>query len=97
MPIVFIPTSLRPQAGGAESVEVEGANVRQLVEELDRRFPGFAAHLLEDGRLKSNLAVAVDGEVCPLGLRERVEPDSEVHFVPALAGGKGLPLSGECV
>ena len=32
-------------------------------------------------------AVAVDGEVVVAGLRARVGPESEVHFLPALAGG----------
>jgi hypothetical protein len=31
--------------------------------------------------------VAVDGEVSVLGLQERVDTDSEVHFIPALGGG----------
>lgn len=87
MALVYIPTALQPQAGGAETVEIAGRTVRELVDELDRRFPGFAANLLEDGKLRSSLAVAVDGEVSPLGLSERVPPDAEVHFVPALAGG----------
>jgi len=32
--------------------------------------------------------VAVDGEISPLGLLERVHPSSEVHFVAAIRGGK---------
>jgi hypothetical protein len=30
----------------------------------------------------------VDGEVSPLGLLEKVESASEVHFVLAISGGK---------
>lgn len=87
MPTVYIPTALRPEADGAETLDLPGSTVRDLVEELDRRYPGLAKNLVEDGKLKSNLAVAVDGEVSPLGLREKVGADAEVHFVPALAGG----------
>ncbi len=73
---------------GASSIEASGATVRQLVEDLEQRFPGFQKGLIADGKLKPNLAVAVDGEVSPLGLREKVGPDSEVHFIPALSGGR---------
>ena len=32
-------------------------------------------------------AVVIDGETGPLGLLERVNEDSEVHFIPAIGGG----------
>ena len=87
MAVVFIPRALEPKLGGAKSIEVEGATVRELLEAIDRLHPGFSANLLDDGRLRSNLAVAVDGVVSPMGLREKTPGDAEVHFVPALAGG----------
>ncbi len=42
---------------------------------------------MEDGEIRSNLAVAVDGEVARMGLMERVGEDAEIHFVPAIGGG----------
>jgi molybdopterin synthase sulfur carrier subunit len=87
MATVFLPTLLRPLAGGRESVEVDGSNVRQVVDGLDLQFPGVKDRLLDQGRLRKNVSVAVDGEVSPLGLLEKVEPASEVHFVLAISGG----------
>jgi molybdopterin synthase sulfur carrier subunit len=84
---VYIPALLQPLTGGRASVEAEGATVRQLIENLDRIFPGLGDRLLEQDRLRPNISVAVDGEVTPLGLLERVEPESEVHFVAAIKGG----------
>ena len=89
MATVFIPTLLQPAVGGVKRVEVTGATVRQVIEELERLHPGIEAQLVDDGRLRTNLSVAVDGEVSPLGLLERVGPNSEVHFVTAISGGLG--------
>jgi hypothetical protein len=33
------------------------------------------------------MAVFVNGEIPSTGLRARVEPDTEIHFAPAIAGG----------
>lgn len=84
MATVFIPHALRSFAGGQESVEAAGATVREVVNNLE---PGLRAQLLDGTKLKANLAVAVDGAVAPMGLLERVEPGSEIHFVAAISGG----------
>ncbi len=84
---VFIPTMLQPLAGGVKEVQIEAGNVRQAVDELDKLFPGMKARLVEENKIRSNLAVAIDGEVGRLGLLEKLSDDSEVHFVPAISGG----------
>ena len=84
---VFIPTMLQPLAGGVKEVQIEAGNVRQAVDELDRLFPGLKARLVEENKIRSNLAVAIDGEVGRLGLLEKLGETSEVHFVPAISGG----------
>ena len=72
---------------GQTQIEVEGETVRQVVEALEERYPGFKDRIVADDRIKTEIAVAVDGEVVVAGLRARVGPESEVHFLPALAGG----------
>jgi molybdopterin converting factor small subunit len=86
---VFIPSLLQSAAGGAASVELDGATVGELVSALEARFPALAGRIAAVGALRPNLAVAIDGEVTPLGLRARTGPDSEVHFVAAIKGGRG--------
>jgi molybdopterin converting factor small subunit len=51
MPTVVIPALLRKLTNGQERVAVRGASVRQVVEDLERQFPGIETHLLEDGDL----------------------------------------------
>ncbi len=89
MPEVHIPAMLRDLTGGRATVDAAGATVREVVDDLERQCPGLRDRLTADGRLRSKLSVAVDGEVSPLGLRETVQPSSEVHFVAAIKGGSG--------
>ena len=72
---------------GNHNVEVEGETVRQVVDALETRYPGFKGRIVENDRIKTEIAVAIVGEVVTAGLRAKVGPDSEVHFLPALAGG----------
>ena len=87
MATVYIPTMLLPVTGGIKQTQVEGANVRQLINGLEERFPGIKDRLMEDNQVRSNLAVSIDGEIARMGLLERVRENSEVHFVPAISGG----------
>lgn len=79
--MVVIPRALRERAGGQERLEVEGADVRRLLAELERRYPGLGE------ALGQGTAVAIDGEIVADPLLERVGPESEVHFLPRVAGG----------
>jgi molybdopterin synthase sulfur carrier subunit len=87
MPTVIIPALLRALTNGQDRVAVRGATVRQVVEDLERQFPGIKAHLIEDGDLKSGINVSVDGEMGIGGLTDLVKETSEVYFLPAIGGG----------
>jgi molybdopterin synthase sulfur carrier subunit len=87
MPIVWIPSLLRGLTGGQDKVTIPGRTVREVVEELERRFPGTKARLCEDDELKPGVAVAINTQVARRGLREVVPENSEVHFVHAVSGG----------
>jgi sulfur-carrier protein len=87
VPTVYIPALLRTLTGGRASVEVEGATVRQVIDNLEEAWPGMRDRLLDGGKLRPNISVAVDGEVTPMGLIEAVGPASEVHFIAAIKGG----------
>ena len=87
MPRVYIPPLLKPLTAGEEIVQVSGNNVRQVIAELENRYPGIREKLCEEDELKPGLTVAVDGHVSSLGLLQKVRDDSEVHFLPAIGGG----------
>jgi molybdopterin synthase sulfur carrier subunit len=87
MPVAIIPALLRRFTDGKDRIEVQGRNVRELIADLNRLYPGLASHLLEGDELKPSVAVSVDGEIAPGGVLEPVGENSEVHFLPAIGGG----------
>lgn len=84
---VFIPPAMRSLCAGARSVCAAGRTVRQVVDDLETRWPGFHDTLIEDDRLRPGLWVAVNSEQQPLGLLANVPAGAEVHILPAMSGG----------
>jgi molybdopterin converting factor small subunit len=74
-------------SGGKEQVQVAGATIRQVVNNLEKEYPGIKEELCEEEDINPGIAVVVDGETSNLGMLERVNEDSEIHFIPAMAGG----------
>ncbi len=87
MATIFIPSMLQSLTGGAKRVDLDARNVRQVIERLEELYPGIRDRLVEDGKIRPNLAVAIDGDVAIMGMLEKVGENSEVHFVPAIGGG----------
>ena len=87
MASVVIPSLLRKYTGGVECVEIAGSTLREVIRNLDARFPGLAGQLIEDGDLRPSIAVSVDGEIATGGVLEKIGSSSEVHFLPAIGGG----------
>ena len=71
----------RQYTGGQTEIEVTSDNIRAVMRELDARFPGVGQVL------RTDMAVAIDGEIYQHVLLEPVGPDSEVAFIPAIEGG----------
>ena len=91
MPEVWIPTRMQELTGGQQRVQVPGATVRQIVNNLEKTYPGIKARLVdsEEDELLPGVAVIVDGEASLLGMMEVLQQGSEVHFLPAIGGGAG--------
>jgi molybdopterin converting factor small subunit len=68
-------------------LDLAGSTVAQLLDELARVRPDCAKRLRDGDRLSSSVSLAIDGELASRSLMTRVEPESEVHFIPAIAGG----------
>ena len=87
MATVYIPSLMRNLTGGQDKVEVPGSTVRQIIDNLDSKCPGIRDRLVENNRIRPNISAAVDGEVTPMGMLEKVGENSEVHFLSAISGG----------
>ncbi len=87
---VRIPTTLRPLSGGASTVQVEGATLAEVVDNLEAAHPGFRDRLLDDnGALRKfvNVFVADDDVRYLDGLDTKVPDGETVSIIPAVAGG----------
>ena len=87
---VRIPTTLRTLTGGESEVTLEGSNVRDVLDGLDKAHPGFADRLLDDdGNLRRFVNVFVaDEDVRFLdGINTKLTDGDNVTILPAVAGG----------
>ncbi len=84
---VFIPTMLQFLTSGVKDLSIDAGNIADVIDILEEKFPGMCERLLVDGNLVSTVVVSIDGQVSRLGLLQKVEEESEVHFVPNMGGG----------
>lgn len=87
---VRIPTPLRTVTGGASTVQVDGANVEEVLAGLEAQHPGIAARILDDdGAIRRFVNVFVDDEDVRFaqGTATPVGEGATVSIIPAVAGG----------
>jgi molybdopterin synthase sulfur carrier subunit len=92
MPTVFIPSSLRRYTAGQSKAQVSGATVNEVIENLERQYPGVKSRLCDDnGQIKRYVNVFInDQEIRALqGADSQVAEQDQVSIVPAMAGGGG--------
>jgi hypothetical protein len=72
----------RRYTGGAREFEVEATTMRDVLKEMDRRYPGLGEHLEEE------TTVAIDGAIHDQPTYfQKVRPGCEIFFIPKLEGG----------
>ncbi len=94
MATVRIPTPLRKLTDGKEEVSATGATVRQLLDDLDRSFPGLRARICDDsGAVRKFVNIFANDEDIRFlqGLDTPVADRDEISIVPAIAGGSAEP------
>ena len=87
---VKLPTILRKHAGGEAKVDADGATVRDVLADLEGKYPGITKNVLaEDGGLHRFINVYLnDEDVRYLGsLETPVSEGDTVSILPAVAGG----------
>ena len=91
MPIqVRIPTPLRRFTAGAEEVGAAGATVGNVVDDLERQFPGIKEKLCdEEGRVRRFVNLYLNGDDIRFldHLETALKDGDELSIVPAIAGG----------
>jgi molybdopterin synthase sulfur carrier subunit len=73
--------ALKPVAGGASSVNVDAANIRDLFNKLEAEYPGLKPHL------DRGIAVSINGRIFRDSWGEIIPENAEVYLLPRIAGG----------
>jgi len=86
---VKLPTLLRAHVDGRSEVEGEGASLGELLDDLERHFPGLTDGLRDDRGLRRHVNVYVNGEDVRYtgGLDTSLGEGDTVSILPAVAGG----------
>ena len=89
MPVVRIPTPLRPHAGGNDSAQAEGTTVGEVLNALTTAFPELRSRLFDGDDLRRFVNVYVNNEDIRFleDLDTPVASADEVSIIPAVAGG----------
>lgn len=84
---VRIPTPLRSYTGNRKEVTAEGATVADVLNDLDRQFPGIAFRVVDErGQLRQHMVVWIGRERCR-DLSMPTDGLDEIVIMQALSGG----------
>ncbi len=90
MPIkVRIPTPLQRITNGKAEVECSAKNVAELVEMLEKDYPGIKERLSDGGKIRRFINIYVNEEDIRFVNKEEtaLKDGDSVSIVPAIAGG----------
>ena len=78
---VNISSSLRELVGGAATITIEAATIRELLRKLVERYPRI------ESRLKEGIAVSINGEIYRDDRNQQIPEGAEVYLLPRIQGG----------
>ena len=86
---VRIPTPLQKLTNGKAEVECSARNITELVDALERDYPGIKERLSEGGKVRRFINIYVnDEDIRFVNKEETVLKDGDsISIVPAIAGG----------
>jgi sulfur-carrier protein len=87
---VRVPTPLRKYTNGADEVAAQGPNVRALVDDLEKKYPGIKERICDEtGKVRRFVNVYVNGDDIRFlqNLETSLKEGDNISIVPAIAGG----------
>jgi sulfur-carrier protein len=91
MPVrVRVPTPLRKFTNGADEVNAQGNDVKMLVDDLEKTYPGIKERICdESGKVRRFVNVYVNGDDIRFlqNLETALKEGDNISIVPAIAGG----------
>lgn len=84
---VSIPSPLLSYTNQQQQVDGEGKTVAELLEDLNRQFPGIRFRMIdEQDAIRPHMRVFVNGEMVE-SMEVCLQPTDEIHLLQALSGG----------
>ena len=87
---VRVPTPLRKFTNGADEVAAQGSNIKALVDDLEKTYPGIKERICDEtGKVRRFVNVYVNGDDIRFlqNLETAVKEGDNISIVPAIAGG----------
>ena len=87
---VRVPTPLRKFTKGVDEVDAQGNNIRSIVEDLEKNYPGIKERICdESGKVRRFVNVYVNGDDIRFlqNLETALKEGDNISIVPAIAGG----------
>jgi MoaD family protein len=86
---VRIPTPLRTLTSGKDEVEAGGKTVREVIDDLERNYPGLRDRLCDDKGVRRFVNIYQNEEDIRFldALDTAVKDGDSISIVPAIAGG----------
>ena len=88
---VRVPTPLRKYTQGADEVNAQGGNIKALVDDLEKNYPGIKERICdESGKVRRFVNVYVNGDDIRFlqTLVTSFKVGVCISIVPAIAGGR---------
>ncbi len=95
---VRVPTPLQKLTQNKAEVKANGANIKELIEDLEKNFPGIKERICDDaGKIRRFINVYVNEEDIRFLQQDEtsLKEGDEVSIIPAIAGGRGSSNSPE--
>jgi len=86
---VRIPTPLQKLSNGKAEVECRAKNVAELLDALEKEYPGMKERLSEGGKIRRFINIYVNEEDIRFMNKEQtaLKDGDNISIVPAIAGG----------
>jgi molybdopterin converting factor small subunit len=88
---IFIPTPLRPYAGGNDTVDVRASTIAEALEQLTGTHPDLRKHLFTgDGKLRAFVNLYFNDEdvrYLPEKDQTPISAGDTLSIIPSIAGG----------
>jgi molybdopterin synthase sulfur carrier subunit len=84
---VLLPSQLHAYSGGVSRVEARGALISDVLDDLDRRYPGLKFRIIdEQDRVRPHMRLFV-GRIAARDIRAPLADGDELLIFGALSGG----------